>query len=89
MSFECSEMEAEMLSRSVNDKEVQDVVFAMPRNKAPGPDGYTAEFFRESWLIVGKDVVVAVQSFFDKGFLPKGIIQRYWHLYRIKKKQEK
>ncbi|XP_056842877.1 uncharacterized protein LOC130495492 [Raphanus sativus] len=41
--------------------------------KSPGPDGYTSEFFKESWAVIGDDITVAVQSFFDKGFLPKGI----------------
>lgn len=45
----------------------------MPSNKAPGPDGYTAEFFKASWGIVGKDFTIAVQSFFTKGFIPKGL----------------
>lgn len=36
-------------------------------------DGYTAEFFREAWSIIGEDVTAAVQSFFIKGFLPKGV----------------
>ncbi|KAL1220384.1 Secreted RxLR effector protein 78 [Cardamine amara subsp. amara] len=45
----------------------------MPGNKSPWPDGFTCEFFKEAWQIVGKDVVVAVQSFFVKGFLPKGL----------------
>uniref|UniRef100_A0A0D3AZ13 Uncharacterized protein n=1 Tax=Brassica oleracea var. oleracea TaxID=109376 RepID=A0A0D3AZ13_BRAOL len=43
----------------------------MPSNKSPGPDGYTPEFFKAAWPIIGEDVVVAVQSFFLKGFLPK------------------
>lgn len=45
----------------------------MAVDKSPGPDGYTSEFFKVSWAIMGGDFVIAVQSFFDKGFLPKGI----------------
>lgn len=45
----------------------------MPGSKTPGPDGYTVEFFKETWAIIGDDVTAAVQSFFILGFLPKGL----------------
>ena len=49
------------------------MLFAMANNKSPGRDGYTSEFFKAAWDIVGEDFVIAVQSFFKTGFLPKGI----------------
>lgn len=45
----------------------------MPREKSPGPGGLTAEFFKEAWPIIGRDVTMAIQSFFIKGFLLKGL----------------
>lgn len=47
--------------------QVKIVLFAMPKNKAPGLDGFAAEFFWESWEIVGKDSVEAVREFFLGG----------------------
>lgn len=49
------------------------MLFAMPNNKSPGPDGYPAEFFKTTWPVLEKDFTVAVQSVFRFGFLPKGI----------------
>ncbi|XP_010544445.1 PREDICTED: uncharacterized protein LOC104817065 [Tarenaya hassleriana] len=43
---------------------IKETLLAMPNNKAPGPDGYTKEFFVSSWEIVGADLVAAVQKFF-------------------------
>lgn len=31
------------------------------------------EFYKSVWSLIGKDFVVAIQSFFDTVFLPKGI----------------
>lgn len=35
--------------------------------------GFTVEFFKASWTIIGGDLTTAVKSFFSKGFLPKGL----------------
>ena len=45
----------------------------LPNGKAPGPDGYTKEFFIAAWPVVGKDFVTAIQYFLLFGFLPTGV----------------
>nr|GEV71134.1 hypothetical protein [Tanacetum cinerariifolium] len=57
--------------REVTSKEIRDAIFAMGDNKAPGPDGYSALFFKESWNIIASDVTKAVKEFFTNGFLLK------------------
>lgn len=73
LGFVCKEEDQAMLMQQVSEGEIKKVLFAMAKDKSPGPDGYTSEFYKSAWPIIGKDFVVAVQSFFDKGFLPKGI----------------
>ncbi|GJX32988.1 RNA-directed DNA polymerase, eukaryota, reverse transcriptase zinc-binding domain protein [Tanacetum coccineum] len=36
-------------------------------DKSPGPDGFTFEFFRKYWTVVGPDFCIAVKWFFDHG----------------------
>lgn len=73
MGFRCTTSDTTQLLAVVTEAEVKNVLFSMPRNKSPGPDGYTVEFFMATWSILGKDFVVAIQSFFRTSFLPKGM----------------
>lgn len=50
-------------------EEVIETVFSMPKNKAPGPDGFPIDFFREALSIVGEDIINAVREFFVTGYL--------------------
>ncbi|XP_028063083.1 uncharacterized protein LOC114266401 [Camellia sinensis] len=54
----------EMLSKEVTDQEIKDTFWSLKANKALGPDGFPASFFRKAWDVVGKDVVTAIKSFF-------------------------
>ena len=55
---------AAMLENEVTAEEIRDTLFHMPANKAPGPDGFSAEFFKGSWSIVREEVVAAIKGFF-------------------------
>lgn len=78
LEFRCSEEECKMLVEEVTEEEIRKVLFAMPSNKSPGPDGFPREFFKTTWSILGRDFIVAVQSVFKFGFLPKGVTQQFW-----------
>nr|GEU49764.1 retrotransposon Gag domain, retroviral aspartyl protease [Tanacetum cinerariifolium] len=59
-----ADQEALDMTRNVSRQEVKSTLFSMGNDKAPGPDGYTAAFFKESWDIVADDFVAAVCEFF-------------------------
>lgn len=73
LPYRCTEERSVQLIKEVTNEEIKKVLFSMPKDKSPGPDGYTVEFFKEAWQIVGPEFIIAVKSFFAKGFLPKGI----------------
>ncbi|XP_013632736.1 PREDICTED: uncharacterized protein LOC106338262 [Brassica oleracea var. oleracea] len=73
LSYRCSDLEKENLVKEVKYEEIMKILFVMPNEKSPGPDGYTVEFYKSAWSIIGADFVMAIQRFFDKGFLPKGL----------------
>lgn len=71
LSFCCSDIHKLSLIKAVSVEEITSTVFALSLDKCPGPDGYSVEFFRASWSIVGSDIVAAVQEFFRNGRLLK------------------
>ncbi|KAK3193246.1 hypothetical protein Dsin_024556 [Dipteronia sinensis] len=66
-----SNRQADFMGRDVSDDEIREVCFSLHPNKAPGPDGFNAHFFKITWDIVGEDVISAVQEFFRSGLLLK------------------
>ncbi|GJY53712.1 non-LTR retroelement reverse transcriptase-like protein [Tanacetum coccineum] len=40
LDFQCTEEDKQLLAKEVNEEEIRKVVFAMPREKSPGPDGF-------------------------------------------------
>lgn len=73
LPFRCSSAQAVSLLQHVSGEEIRDIVFAMPSNKSPGPDGYPAEFFKSVWSSVGPELTLAVQEFFRNGRLLKDL----------------
>ncbi|XP_022015014.1 uncharacterized protein LOC110914533 [Helianthus annuus] len=55
--------------RPVTEEEVKKAMFSIGNDKAPGPDGFTAAFFKNAWPLIGNDIVNAIKDFFDTGNL--------------------
>ncbi|XP_074278168.1 uncharacterized protein LOC141601764 [Silene latifolia] len=58
-----------ILLKPVSPKEVKACIFSIPSTKSPGPDGFTSQFYRDSWDIIGRDITGAVLDFFASGQL--------------------
>ncbi|GKD41338.1 reverse transcriptase domain-containing protein [Tanacetum coccineum] len=59
--------------RMVSDQEVKEAMFLMGNDKSPGPDSFTAAFFKEARDIVATDITQAIREFFINGKLLKEI----------------
>lgn len=69
LSYRCPQDIAQKLVEIPSVETIKDTLFAMPKIKAPGPDGLSTEFFWESWQVVGADTVGAIKEFFTAGRL--------------------
>ncbi|KAK3204582.1 hypothetical protein Dsin_018628 [Dipteronia sinensis] len=68
-----SNEQANFIGRDVTDDGIREVCFSFHPNKAPGPDGFNAHFFKITWDIVGEDFISAIQEFFRSGLLLKEV----------------
>nr|GEX45633.1 RNA-directed DNA polymerase, eukaryota [Tanacetum cinerariifolium] len=64
--------QAEDLERSVSNDEIRRAVWNCGDNKSPGPDGFTFEFFKRFWDLIGADFCDAVNHFFLYGAFSNG-----------------
>lgn len=69
MRFKCDENTRQQLEAEVSEADIKSEFFALPSNKSHGPDGYTSEFFKKTWSIVGPSLIATVQEFFRSGRL--------------------
>src|SRR5947207_273871 len=55
--------ENKILTTPFNEKEIREPLFQMEYNKAPGPDGFPAEFYQFFWDVVKPDVLSLFEEF--------------------------
>ncbi|XP_075103543.1 uncharacterized protein LOC142178112 [Nicotiana tabacum] len=55
-----SAIQRTQLEEQFNENELKKALWAIAGDKAPGPDGFDSQFFKDGWEVVGKDVVEVV-----------------------------
>ncbi|KAL0448962.1 UNVERIFIED_CONTAM: hypothetical protein Slati_1452600 [Sesamum latifolium] len=65
--------EAEKLIQPVPAGEIMGAIFSIREDKTPGLDRFLLGFFKEAWPVVGRDITVAIQEFFQSSKLLKQI----------------
>ena len=57
--------ENEILTAPFSEKEVYEAIAQMKNNKAPGPDGFPAEFYKKCWGIIKGDLMPMFHDLFN------------------------
>ncbi|XP_074315321.1 uncharacterized protein LOC141651512 [Silene latifolia] len=60
-----------LLVKPVTHDEIKQCIFSIPSSKALGPDGFSSQFFKDSWSIIGTVVCEVIMDFFHTGKLLK------------------
>lgn len=55
--------ELSQLDASFTEEEMWSAMKALPAEKAPGPDDFTAEFYKSAWTIIKWDLLLALDAF--------------------------
>ena len=69
--FFWSPQHLDILSSEVILEEIKKTMFSIADSKAPGPDGFSALFFKAAWSIIGGDVFFFF-FWINKNLFPKG-----------------
>lgn len=67
-----SEEASNHAGRPITKEEIKEALFSISDGKAPGPDGFTASFFKQAWDLINHDFTNAVLYFFSTGNLLRG-----------------
>jgi hypothetical protein len=57
------EEENKILIADFSEKEVQQAIMQMEKNKAPGPDKFLAEFYKKNWVHIKSDLMAMFVAF--------------------------
>ena len=63
-----TEEDLKKLTTPVTLEELKTLIFEIKKNKAPGPDGITGEFYMHFWGLVKQDMIDLINDFF-KGLI--------------------
>nr|GFA38828.1 RNA-directed DNA polymerase, eukaryota, reverse transcriptase zinc-binding domain protein [Tanacetum cinerariifolium] len=59
--------DAANMINAVSETKIKEALFDICDNKAPGPDGYSAKFYKSAWSVIGKGVCEAIKEFYRNG----------------------
>lgn len=68
-----SEEDSDLLVANFEAQEILESLTACARDKAPGPDGFSMEFFKQFWEIIKEDLIATIQFFHEHCFFEKNL----------------
>lgn len=70
-----SEVSKAQLSSDFREEEILNAIMSMSLFKAPGPDGYQAVFYQQTWSVTGPVIISLVKKILGGEKIPKGVAE--------------
>ena len=70
-----NQKEIENLNRSITNMEIETVIRNLPANKSPGPEGFTAEFYKKFREELTSMLLKVFQKIAEEGKLPNSLYE--------------
>lgn len=70
----------DMLISIPSASEIKEALFSIHPNRAPGPEGFSANFFQSNWATVRYAIIKEIQDFFTTNILPSSINETHIRL---------
>ena len=77
MSKELKPLQQSELITKINREEVKRAITNTKTGKTSGPDGLSIEFYKESWHIIGSDLIEVYRNLFKTGKIPLDMKKGY------------
>jgi len=55
-----------MLTSAFTETEIKEALFQVEHNKAPGPDGFPAEFYQVFWEVIKEGLMTLFNDFYEE-----------------------
>jgi len=68
-----NEEDNQKLNAEVSEEELKETLSSFQKDRSPGPDGWTIEFFQELYEILGNDILRVVEDSRQSGRIPASI----------------
>ncbi|XP_074288404.1 uncharacterized protein LOC141613565 [Silene latifolia] len=65
----CTEEHWRILTKTVSPEEVKQSIFSIPKGKSLELDGYSSQFYRDVWDVIGGEICTIVINFVNTGQL--------------------